>query len=241
MDALPPNAFDVRRVDPDMAESFFAQVDSFERQKYRSVTRQRNALAMLLGVSVFAVGCLAYSNAAVMPLVRFVPLVFTMDKTTGVVDRNTDIDASTLSEATALNRAYAKQYVSTRESYAADRLPEISKGVSLLSSDQENKRFGDFMQNDPQSPVKELGRKGVVGVRVKSITLLSDKKDQAKHGTIQVRFDRVVQEDGAATKSTPWVSTMTFERLKDVPESIRDDNPLAWVVTSYDRRPESDQ
>ena len=247
--------FRSRPVDPDLADAYFQQRSSFAGDKLRSMTRQRNGACVLFGISATAIGLMAWALASLAPLKSVEPMVFTVDRATGVVDRTTDLEGSSITEIAAVNRFFADRYVHARESYVWEEINTYADEVKSLSSLPEGQRYAAAMKSS-SGPPAVYGRGTVVRVVTKSIFLLSDPKVEDKDGIMQVRFDRFEAKPGddatfvwddrrgcISPKPTSvcqtWSARFYFKRVKELPESIRRKNPLGWVVTSYEVRPDS--
>ena len=213
-----------------------------------SMRRQRNLALGGMSISVAAVGAMALAIAGMAAMKKVEPMVFVMDRTTGLVDRNTDLVGNTLTEAEALNRAFAKQYVENREGYTADEVGVRNRRVAAFSSQDEYARY-TTQQHAPSGTPQVLGRHATARVIVRAIHQLTDTQE-TKRGVMEVTFDRAVIDAGddvtpfwsdtqgclrAGAKCRHMSAKIDFERLNTkLPESLRNENPLGWLVTQYE-------
>jgi type IV secretory pathway component VirB8 len=241
-------AFTSRPVDPETADAYFEKLASYEADRLASMQRQRNLALGGMSICAAAVGAMALAVAALAGMQKEVPMVFVEDKVTGLVTRNTDLAGDTLTEVEALNRAFAKQYVENREGYTADEVSVRNRRVAAFSAQDEYARYA-AQQHAPSGAPQLFGRHATVRVMVRAIHQLTDAKD-AKRGVMEVTLDRAVVDAGDDV--TPfWSDTqgclrvnakcqhlsvkLDFERLgSKLPESLRNDNPLGWLVTQYE-------
>jgi type IV secretion system protein VirB8 len=232
-----------------LLESYFSQIESFEGDKLKSAIRLRNAAFAAAGVCVGALGLMAYALASLAPLKSVEPMVFVVDRATGVVERNTDLDGEPISTAGAINAHFAEEYVRSRQTYIADGLDELNRKVAALSGPDEYRRYVEWTRARTQH--YSGTSKASVRVKVKSRSLLTDPASQDKRGIYQVRFDSAEMKPGEDS-SQFWgadggcigrvhpacrsaVATIHFEWSHEaLPESVRGRNPLGWIVTSYD-------
>ena len=253
--AIKERAFLARPVDPELADAYFAQQRSFEGHRLRGMARQRN-LGLVVGAVGAAIGLMAtYAVAALAPLKTVEPAVFVVDKATGIVARNTDLAGSTITDIDAVNRYFAADYVAAREGYVWEELNTTAEKVALSSTYEEAARYQAALKA-PGGPPALYGRRSMVRTVIKSTFLLSDPAHEAKEGIMQVRFDRGVLPIGDDTSAAwdphrgciapkptyvcqTWSAKFHFTRMTTgLPEAVRLKNPLGWVVTEYEARPE---
>ena len=244
-------AFRPRIVDADVTDAFFSQVESYEADKLKSMRRQRNGAFIGMGIGLVTAGLMAAALAGLAPLKSVEPMVFVVDRATGIVDRNVDISGDSISDIDSVNRSFAATYVRYREGFVAEELDEINRTVAAFSSSEEYARYLAWMKAPSGPPQQYAGlHKAIVKVKIRSVFLLSDPSVENKRGIMQVRFDRaeiVPGEDasaywgadgGCVGKPNPncraWIAKIDFERVPgSLPESVRLRNPLGWVATSY--------
>jgi type IV secretory pathway component VirB8 len=181
------------------------------------------------------------------------PMVFVADRSTGLVERMTDLAGETITEAAAFNRNFAASYVLAREGYVWEEVSTRNTNVAAYSSQDEYARYL-AQQRAPGGAPQVYGRRATVRIMIKAVHLMSDPKDEAKRGIVTVFFDRAEIKAGddvspfwdektGCLRQTPtchrYSANIDFERIGTrLPENLRTKNPLGWLVTQYEARPE---
>ncbi len=161
--------------------------------------------------------------------------LYTVDNTTGRVEKITHVKQQDISSHEALAKAFAANYVKLRESYNYFSLQHDYDTVPLFGSDAVNADYLAFFngKNSPDTVYQKAAY--VVNIEIIS-NVISDATDPDK--LAQIRFKKTLRRvaDGN-TKVEYWNSRVTFRYVpeKALTEAQREANPLGFTVTSYQR------
>jgi type IV secretion system protein VirB8 len=198
--------------------------------------RASRRVAWLIAIAAAAVALLeALALAALAPLKTVIPYAITVDRQTGYVEIARPLQPGALTQDQAVTQSFLVQYVLARETFDATDLTPAYHKVLLWSAGEAREQYEHLMQKTtPASPLNLYAPTTVVGVTVKSVSLLSPT-------TALVRFDATRTEAGSPTGSVQsWAAVMAF-RYTNAPLTMGDRfiNPLGFQVTRYRRDAET--
>lgn len=196
-------------------------------------------------VAVFAVlfGLLSLIALIVMlPLKRVDTRIFMVDSMTGQQEEIVSVKGGQLSENTALARFFVQNYIQWREGYNFFRLQQDYDAVMTYSNDAVANDYNQLFKgtNRPQDIYHKGEQTADIEVLSKIITDSSNPVDPDKMA--MVRFKKTIKDvTSNSVRVEYWNARLTFRitppnkaKVSDV-----DDNPLGFVVTSYQAEKEN--
>lgn len=184
-------------------------------------------LNVILGVAV----------SVLIPLKEFIPMIFTVDKTTGYTEvRNPLKETDTPSYGEALDNFFLRKYVTARESYSWNLAqPNYDVVQAMTQKGVIFNEYDSFIQS-PSSPLTILGEKVKLNVKIISTTF-SSSENLATVRLIKI----VVGPDGLPSPTiapTNWIATISYEfmdkiELVKMSAAEREHNPLGIQITAY--------
>jgi type IV secretion system protein VirB8 len=200
-----------------------------------SLRASRRVAWIIAGAAVLVAGLEALALAALAPLKTVVPYAITVDRQTGYVQTVSPLKPGALSQDQAVTQAFLVQYVQARETFDATDLRDAYHKVLLWSAGEARDSYEHLMQKTtPTSPLNLYAPTTLVGVTIKSVSLLSPT-------TALVRFDTTRTDAGAQAGAVQsWAAVMAF-RYTNAPMSMGDRflDPLGFQVTRYRRDAET--
>lgn len=178
----------------------------------------------LAALSIFAV-------VGLTPFKTVVPYIVRVNDVTGVVDIVSAIDTKSISMPEAVDKYFARLYVTTRESYYFNTLNKDYIATQILSS----KRIADeyrLIYDGDHSRDKKLKNNTEVQIIIISIVL----GESAGTKTATIRYDEVTKTLSTQTSSSQTkVVTLSYEYETNMKltESERLINPLNFKVLTY--------
>ena len=174
----------------------------------------------------------ALALASLVPLKTTEPIVITVDRTTGEVDRPVQVrEATDYGPDEAVAKSFLHRFVERREGFMRERAEEDFLYVSLFLDSRMKERWAAFYRPaNPESPLN-LEPGAEIEARVLSISFL-------REGLASVRFHRRFY-GAVAERDEHWTATVAYAfhpaRMKE-----RDlwRNPLGMQVSAYRRDPE---
>lgn len=177
-----------------------------------------------------------------LPLKRVDTRIFMVDSMTGAQEEIVSVKGGELSENTALARFFVQKYISWREGYNYFRLQQDYDTVMMYSNDAVANEYNQQFKgnNRPQDIYHKGEQTAQITVLSKIITDSSNPDDPDK--TALVRYRKTIKDVTSNTSRTEyWNARLTFRitpqnkaKTGDV-----DDNPLGFVVTSYQAEKEN--
>lgn len=170
-----------------------------------------------------------------LPLKQTELELYTVDNTTGRVEKVTHVKEEDIFSQEAMAKAFATNYVKLREGYNYFSLQRDYDTVPLFGSDEVNDEYLAFFnsKNSPDTVYQKAAH--IVDIEVIS-NVVSDATSPDKLD--QIRFKKTIRRvaDGS-TKVEYWNARLTFRYLpeKALTEAQREANPLGFTVTSYQR------
>jgi type IV secretion system protein VirB8 len=213
-------------------KEYFANARRFDQDRLTSIVRQRNAAIGVAALAILGVVACGVGIAALAPLKEKILVPIVENKVTGLPEILSTLNETTETEPEILSKYFLTQYLTARESYLDAEASFAFHKVSVMSSPNEQKRFGLWYNpSNPESPQLLYGKKEVAEVHIRAISLLSP-------GLAQVRFTRIARDvDGDQTKGrrSDYAATIEFhyEHKLKMTEADRLLNPLGFWVTSY--------
>jgi len=195
--------------------------------------RASRRLAWIVAAAATTIAVLeALALALLAPLKTVVPYTITVDRQSGYVETVRGLQpGGTLTQDAAVTQSFLVQYVIARETFDATDLRENYQKVLLWSGGTAESTYQrDMQRSTPTSPLNLYPASAIVGVTVKSVSLLTPT-------TALVRFDTTRRDAGATTgQQQGWTAVMSF-RYTGAPMTNGDRfiNPLGFEVTSYRR------
>lgn len=207
--------------------------------RYQTVVVQRN---MLLIALVLTLAGIIFSVLAVVKITTsktIEPFVIEIEDKTGITNVIRPLQPEKYEYNEVLRRYFLTMYLNAREGYSPSLIDyNYYKVVALLSSGPVYNIFKyAISQNNPDSPIRELGQEFQRGVRIKSITYLTPGQGQTGF-LAQVRFFTYDYSiSGTADQSTNQkhkLATVNFSFADlQLTEEQRAVNPLGFQVTGY--------
>jgi type IV secretion system protein VirB8 len=216
------------------------------QDKYQHVLTQRNMLALIAVVSLFAAAVAAFAVFRLAPLKSVQPYLIQIDEKTGITQRVTPISRADYAASQAVDRYFTSTYLRLRESYNINILRYNYNVLRLMSTADAFRRFRQ--QVDPaneQSFAKRLGTGGQRDVKIRSMVYVTNPSDSRKASSVTT--SKIIQARITTTETLPnqpdlvsfWIITLTFE-YADLSLNQEEQllNPLGYTVTSYQIQPE---
>ncbi len=193
---------------------------------------RRNAWIVAYGILLVAVAE-AVALASLAPLKTVEPVVITVDRTTGEVNRPVHVrEAASYTPEEAIAKSFLHRLVVRREGFFHARAEEDFLYVSLFLDPAMKERWAAFYRpGNPDSPLN-YGKGVEVLVDVASIAFL-------REGIASIRFSRRILGPQAAEREERWTATVVYSfRPARMKEGDLWRNPLGLQVSSYRRDPE---
>jgi type IV secretion system protein VirB8 len=217
-------------------KAYFAQARSWDQDRLAEARRSKHlAWSIAAGACGLAVAAVC-AVTALAPLKSVQPFVVRVDRTTGAVDVMGGLKGGAeLTYEEAVSKYFLGLYVRARESWLAPAAEANFSQVSIMSTPDEQQRWGqDFAPSNRNSPQVLYGAGGQVEVAIRAISFVSPK-------VANVRFHRVVRQ-GPQIAESDWISTIAFAyTAAPMLEADRLRNPLGFQVISYRADPEVPQ
>lgn len=216
------------------------------QDKYQHVLTQRNMLALIAVISLFAAAVAAFAVFRLAPLKSVQPYLIQIDEKTGITQRVTPISRAAYAAEQSVDRYFTSTYLRLRESYNISILRYNYNVLRLMSTADVFRRFrAQVDPNNEQSFAKRLGTQGQRDVKIRSLVYITNPADRRNPNTATA--SKIMQARITTTESLPnqpdkvsfWIVTITFE-YADLSLSQDEQllNPLGYTVTSYQIQPE---
>lgn len=206
---------------------------SFESEMIERDKRSKK-LAWVIAVSGVMVGMLGLVAVITMlPLKQTTVDLYTVDNTTGRVEKITTVNNMDMAENEVMNKYFASLYVKTRERYNYFSLQNDYEKTQVYGTDDVNKDYLKLFSSDNAPDVIYQKANTVVYIHVISNTISAATQPD---NLSTIRFKKTIRKvrDGTMTIEY-WVARTTFRYLphKELTEEQRENNPLGFTVTSY--------
>ncbi len=187
------------------------------------------------GVGLF-IGVLGLAAVLLLLPLKHTELeLYTVDNTTGRVEKVTHVKEEDVFSQVAMAKAFAANYVKLRESYNYFSLQRDYDTVPLFGSDEVNADYLAFF-NSKNSP-DTVYQKAAYVVEVEIISNVVSEAT-APDKLAQIRFKKTTRRVADGSKKVEfWNARVTFRYVPDkaLTEAQREANPLGFTVTSYQR------
>ncbi|HHQ9522460.1 type IV secretion system protein (plasmid) [Yersinia massiliensis] len=208
---------------------------TFEEKMLTRDARDKKAGFFIGGIGLL-IGVLGIvAVIMLLPLKETELELYTVDNTTGRVEKITHVKKKDISSQEALAKAFAANYVKLRESYNYFSLQRDYDTVPLFGSDEVNADYLAFF-NSKNSP-DTVYQKAAYVVEVEIISnVVSDATAPDK--LAQIRFKKTTRRVADGSRKVEfWNARVTFRYVPDkaLTEAQREANPLGFTVTSYQR------
>lgn len=212
------------------------------QDKYQHVLTQRNVLAFIALISLFAALIAVLAVARLAPLKTVEPYLLQVDEKSGIAQKVEPVSRDRYAANEAVDRYFTSLYIRVRESYNFSILRYNYNVVRLMSTPNMYYGFRKAVDaTNPQSLAATLGVNGQRDVRIRSISYIQNpplpggrKEERTPTKIMQARITTVDMMPNAADVVQQWVVTINFEYASlnlNVEEQLL--NPLGYTVTSY--------
>jgi type IV secretion system protein VirB8 len=214
------------------------------QDKYQHVLTQRNLLAIIAMISLFAAAMAVLAVMFLAPLKSVEPYLLQIDETTGITQRVIPLTKKEYAASSAVDRYFTALYIRMREGYNFNMLRYNYNVVRLMSDPRVFFRFRNQADiKNEESPAFRLKTFGMRDVRVRSMIYIKAPADKSKAKKASgPSRSKMIQARITTTESSPntndiveqWVVYITFE-YADLSLNQEEQllNPLGYVVTSY--------
>ena len=209
-----------------LAESF-AKARTWDGERVRAEKRSRQLAWVLAGTSsVLCLGAML-TLFGMFPLRTIETRVIRVNETTGFVELVTPV-VGTQTYNEAVTKHWLWDYVRSREGFLFEEAPFAFRKVNLMSSEQEQTRFGDaYTVKNPKSFLATLGREGTAKIDIRSISFPSP-------NLALVRFARTIRRGNGPETVTSYLATIAYEyQTVAIAEGDIMFNPLGFTVKEY--------
>lgn len=161
--------------------------------------------------------------------------LYTVDNTTGRIEKITHVKEEDIFSQVAMAKAFAANYVKLRESYNYFSLQRDYDTVPLFGSDEVNADYLAFFnsKNSPDTVYQKAAY--VVDIEVISNVV---SEATAPDKLAQIRFKKTIRRVADGSRKVEfWNARVTFRYVpeKALTDEQREANPLGFTVTSYQR------
>lgn len=216
-------------------DEYYQAAASWAEDRERSSAASRKTAWIIAGIATAVALLEAIALIVMVPLKTVVPYTLLVDRQTGYVEQLKPVEGRTIDPDAALIRSFLVQYVIERESFDIDSLDRSYRKVALWSAEDARTRYINAMQaTNPESPLVQLPRTGVVDVKILSVSSI-------EADTAMVRFTtQRADAAGAGQQPTNWVALVRY-RFSGAAMSAEDrmTNPLGFQVVRYRRNVEN--
>lgn len=206
---------------------------SFAERATAMTAASRRTAWWVAGAAVLLAIAEAAALAGLAPLKTVEPIVITVDRSTGEVDRPVRVrEVAEYTPEEAIAKSFLHRFVMRREGFMAATAEADFLYVSLFLDARMKDRWATYFRpSNPESPLN-LPDGTEVHVEVSSIAFLED-------GIAAVRFLRKVQGPQASVRTERWTATIIYGfHPAQMKERDLWRNPLGMQVSSYRRDPE---
>jgi len=214
-------------------KTYFAEAQSWDRDRLAAAYRSRRLAWSLAAVAAALAGVAVAGVAALTPLKTVEPYVVRVDRTTGAVEVLRGLTrAEPVSYDEAVTKSFLATYVRAREGWLPQAAEANFRQVSIMSTPEEQQRWAlAYRPTNATSPQVAYGPAADVQISVRAISFVAP-------GVANVRFHRAIRR-GGQVEDSDWIATAAFAYTKaPMGESDRLRNPLGFQVSSYRADPE---
>lgn len=213
------------------SQSALKEAKNWYADRYQTVLLQRNFLGLITVLALAGLGATTYAVARIADSKSFEPYVIEVEKTSGIVTLVDRKSIERYSANEAVIRYYVHRYVTAREGYDVNTYQyDYGRVVPVLSDKDVLGRFrGQVSQQNPNSPVLQLGRERVREVFVKSIQFIEPNRVQ-----VRIRIDEKNVRTGFVLKQAHRIAIVKFGFFTlELSTQQRYINPLGFRVLGY--------
>ena len=204
--------------DYDSARSYL--IDKSTKRAWK-ITYISLTLKIMLGIAVMLL----------TPLKTVELMVVKVDKN-GFVDIITQLDEQVITTDEAIDKSFIYRYVKTKEQYYFETLNQDFETVQMLSSPNVQKKYIAEMTDKEKGKANIL--KDKIGIEVKILSIVLTNKSDEKIATVRIETIKKSKNNDNAPEKEIKVVTLTYDYLPIKQNaSLRLENPLGFVVTSY--------
>ena len=204
--------------DYDSARSYL--IDKSNKRAWK-ITYISLTLTIMLGIAVMLL----------TPLKTVELMVVKVDKN-GFVDIVTQLDEQVITTDEAIDKSFIYRYVKTKEQYYFETLNQDFETVQMLSSPNVQKKYIAEMTDKEKGKANIL--KDKIGIEVKILSIVLTNKSDEKIATVRIETIKKSKNNDNAPEKEIKVVTLTYDYLPIKQNaSLRLENPLGFVVTSY--------
>lgn len=217
----------------DDLNQYMEEARSWETDKTQELMRSRTvAWRVAAGAGLVAVMAV-FAVLGLTPLKTVEPYVIRVDNTTGIVDVVQPLTDGKTNYEETVNKYFVQQYVRFREGYSRQLAEEYYNNVGLMSSSQEQARYGEYFRpSNHLSPLVIYGDSAKVRIRVKSVSFISPT-------VALVRYLKEVERGRDKPLISHWAATISFRYTRaPMAEVDRAVNPLGFQVLEYRNDPD---
>ncbi|MFO1242859.1 MAG: type IV secretion system protein [Rickettsiales bacterium] len=218
-----------------------SKTKSWFQDKYQFVLVQRNILAVITMLSLFASLMAVIAVQRLAPLKTVEPFVIQIDERSGITQVVESDAKDSIKESEAVDNFFLWRYVRARENYDRAGLTYNWETVRVLSDPNIFSNYRNLMSaQNPDGPVARLADIGMRTVSNASITHL-----QSTTTNHYARVDFTVEETRRGTVTAKFHATAKIEYAYfsslELTQADRLQNPLGFLVVSYQLEEERTQ
>lgn len=222
-------------------DKYLKTAQGFEKKWRQRDNRDKKIAFLIAGVSALISVLCVVAVIIMLPLKETFTELYVADKLAGTVEKVTTVENGELSENLAVAKYFTQQYVQMREGYNYFRLQHDYDAVQWYGNDEVNKTFLDWWDSptSPDKVFKDAEYTADVTIITNFITASSVATNPDLLATMRIRKD-IRDVRSGNTRAEYWTVRMTyrFEPQQKLTDQQRGNNPLGFVVTSYQREKE---
>jgi type IV secretion system protein VirB8 len=232
--------------DKTVKQSIISESINFETNLIYRIKRSERLAWIVASLSLVASLLLSVGYILIMPLKERVPYLLLANTYNGTSSLSKIIGASNIEEINS-NEALAKsniaKFLTARESYDFDLIgrPDWLTVHSMAGVDGSKSILESYKQlydnSNPNSLAKLYGKKSSIRVKIKSIILTADADPKIGYTLATVRFNKLIVSKDADRiediSSNNATISFNYNINLQMPEEMRLQNPLGFVVTGY--------
>jgi type IV secretion system protein VirB8 len=222
----PPLAMGVAPVPSDLLAEEYRRIVADHAAEQAADRRRERGQRWLVGGLLASTIALAGAVVVMLPMRQIMPVFVTLN---GDGSYTTTLRQRELSqgEREATMKATLWLYTRARVGYSSASHPEDRRLVDMLSDKPTGNTYAtEVSPKNPQSPWKKYDTRTVIRLeRINEFFLCAHDNCVGRvPDAYQVRFRRIVETEGVAPKSQPWVAILRFRTVERIP---------AWQRTTY--------
>ena len=211
----------------------FNEKDAFDFEDSRNylIIKSNRRAWTVATISLIVTLILALAVVLLTPLKTVELAIVKVDKN-GFVDIVTQLDEQIITTDEAIDKSFIYRYVKTKEQYYFETLNQDFETVQMLSSPNVQKKYIAEMTDKEKGKANIL--KDKIGIEVKILSIVLTNKSDEKIATVRIETIKKSKNNDNAPEKEIKVVTLTYDYLPIKQNaSLRLENPLGFVVTSY--------